>query len=176
MIYDLKMFSIFINKEIKIMESDEPSMLNDDSIPDLIEYEYTIFMRRRNNLRRNTRILINTELQPAPIENEQETYSINLFYSLLSDVYSDHYVESQINHLFEESQENALPKTDRIINIEKYLNKDETPTEVCSICLEKIVTNEEISTLSCRHFFHYNCILEWGKRKASCPTCRENIM
>jgi hypothetical protein len=41
-------------------------------------------------------------------------------------------------------------------------------TSKCSICLE-----EEADIITpCKHYFHQNCLLEWGK---SCPMCRGNI-
>lgn len=45
----------------------------------------------------------------------------------------------------------------------------------CSICYEKYYENSNISTLSCDHCFHTDCIKNWGKRKNNCPICRETI-
>ena len=41
----------------------------------------------------------------------------------------------------------------------------------CAICLEKLQT--DLITLSCKHTFHRNCILQ--NCKNSCPLCREPI-
>ena len=34
---------------------------------------------------------------------------------------------------------------------------------------------ENIVNIGCEHLFHKNCIVEWGKYKQDCPTCRHPI-
>ena len=43
-------------------------------------------------------------------------------------------------------------------------------TEVCTICLELVSTNER--RLQCNHVFHENCINRWLSRRSDCPVCR----
>ncbi|XP_010424561.1 PREDICTED: uncharacterized protein LOC104709688 [Camelina sativa] len=48
-------------------------------------------------------------------------------------------------------------------------------TEPCSICLESLVSGSkpiEVTRMSCSHVFHNHCLLEWLKRKNTCPLCR----
>lgn len=45
----------------------------------------------------------------------------------------------------------------------------------CPVCMEDFVLDEKVKELSCRHFFHNDCIVEWLKLHATCPTCRTNL-
>lgn len=43
----------------------------------------------------------------------------------------------------------------------------------CCVCLCKFEPEEEVSELSCRHFFHKGCLDKWFHNKRStCPLCR----
>lgn len=50
-------------------------------------------------------------------------------------------------------------------------NQDES----CSICLSKFAYAEKIQTLPCKHEYHQHCLLEWLKRNAICPICRQDV-
>lgn len=57
------------------------------------------------------------------------------------------------------------------LNIKNHFNDEEK----CSICLNKWdLRNNEIIKLSCNHYFHKDCILEWFSCDGdnSCPICR----
>ena len=58
----------------------------------------------------------------------------------------------------------------------KLLTNQELLNEECVICLDKFELNEKITTLSCNHYYHYNCIKEWTQKERSCPLCRLNIV
>ena len=45
----------------------------------------------------------------------------------------------------------------------------------CPVCLEKLGTGGETSTLSCGHAFHSKCIDTWLTRDYRCPCCREAV-
>lgn len=57
-----------------------------------------------------------------------------------------------------------------VLDLEYYENNEHNHT--CSICQEDVCINEVVTKLSCNHVFHKNCIVEWGKVKQECPTCR----
>lgn len=44
--------------------------------------------------------------------------------------------------------------------------------EDCPICLNDFDDNEEVCFLDCTHMFHQNCIVEWVRKKNTCPLCR----
>jgi len=57
------------------------------------------------------------------------------------------------------------------LNIKEHFNDEET----CPICLKNWdLRNNEIIKLSCDHYFHKDCILEWFSSDCSnsCPICR----
>jgi E3 ubiquitin-protein ligase RNF38/44 len=45
----------------------------------------------------------------------------------------------------------------------------------CPICLNEMVVGDEARLLRCKHIFHKNCVDEWLRVNASCPTCRKSI-
>ena len=57
------------------------------------------------------------------------------------------------------------------INISEHFNDE----EICGICLKKWdLRNNEIIRLSCNHYFHKECVLNWfdSDISNSCPVCR----
>jgi hypothetical protein len=52
--------------------------------------------------------------------------------------------------------------------------------EECAICFDKL--KNDITHLSCNHFFHYNCICKWIDKKEQeknkiilCPLCNQRF-
>lgn len=45
----------------------------------------------------------------------------------------------------------------------------------CAVCQEKLVLEEEVRQLPCRHYFHFDCIEPWLKQHDSCPVCRLSL-
>ena len=53
------------------------------------------------------------------------------------------------------------------------INEDFNGEEKCSICRESWnLKDNDVIRLSCNHFFHKKCILEWFEKNESCPICR----
>lgn len=46
----------------------------------------------------------------------------------------------------------------------------------CPICLNEMVVGEDARLLRCHHIFHKQCVDEWLRVNASCPTCRKRIL
>lgn len=69
--------------------------------------------------------------------------------------------------------------TDTLINTlplvpitERLLEEERT----CPVCLNEMSIGDEARSLPCRHLFHKNCVDEWLRVNASCPTCRCSII
>lgn len=45
----------------------------------------------------------------------------------------------------------------------------------CSICLESFVEGHRVTSWSCCHLFHIDCIDHWLKMQTTCPNCRVKI-
>lgn len=57
-------------------------------------------------------------------------------------------------------------------NNNKKKNNNNTVLECC-VCLCRFEAHEEVSELSCKHFFHKGCLDKWFDNKhETCPLCR----
>ena len=45
----------------------------------------------------------------------------------------------------------------------------------CSICMDTVELNAEVTTLPCNHWFHEECVVAWLKEHNTCPHCRKPI-
>lgn len=45
----------------------------------------------------------------------------------------------------------------------------------CSICMDDVVLNQEVTVLPCKHWFHGDCVTAWLKEHDTCPHCRNPI-
>lgn len=45
----------------------------------------------------------------------------------------------------------------------------------CSICMDAIEGNTNISTTACGHTFHHQCLYNWHRRHTNCPLCRKEF-
>jgi hypothetical protein len=82
---------------------------------------------------------------------------------------------SQIaQHFFNDSPE--LQRTNRqlFIRRETYTDDNENK-DACAVCQSEFQKEEKVTTLDCDHTFHVSCIEEWGRYKAQCPMCRQEI-
>ena len=104
---------------------------------------------------------------------------MRFFTNVLADDLEEQIVRQVMRDSFAEDQEKRLIDVARELNIEKeqFDPNKETHKEFCScrVCLEDYKEGEELGMLPCKHFFHYNCIQEWGKRKPNCPYCDVEI-
>lgn len=60
------------------------------------------------------------------------------------------------------------------IKIKDIINPHKNDT--CSICLDIFNPEDSVVLLVvCGHVFHENCIMDWLKKKYSCPNCKYEI-
>jgi E3 ubiquitin-protein ligase RNF115/126 len=45
----------------------------------------------------------------------------------------------------------------------------------CSICMDAVTPEEEVTELPCKHWFHHQCVSAWLKEHDTCPHCRKGI-
>ncbi|KAG8175914.1 hypothetical protein JTE90_015018 [Oedothorax gibbosus] len=45
----------------------------------------------------------------------------------------------------------------------------------CSVCLQRFELHEQVTRLSCNHFFHKVCISTWLEKHLTCPFCRLEV-
>lgn len=45
----------------------------------------------------------------------------------------------------------------------------------CSICMEHIEEDANISKTSCGHPFHFECLYRWHRTNTTCPLCRKDF-
>jgi hypothetical protein len=62
-----------------------------------------------------------------------------------------------------------------LIKKEKLKIKNFSENTKCCICISDFEVDEEVGITSCFHVFHYDCLIEWGKYKTTCPLCLQNI-
>ena len=58
----------------------------------------------------------------------------------------------------------------------KKKSKKEEPNDKCSICLDNVKKNKNMSTTSCGHVFCLTCLHEHLKTSNTCPNCRHEIL
>ncbi len=59
---------------------------------------------------------------------------------------------------------------DDLIDIEKGLDDVNLIKK-----LSQKIDSQIIVGLRCEHFYHYNCIITWFRKKKNCPTCRQDV-
>jgi hypothetical protein len=62
-----------------------------------------------------------------------------------------------------------------LIKKEKLKIKNFSENTKCCICISDFEVNEEVGITNCSHIFHYDCLIEWGKYKTTCPLCLHTI-
>ncbi|KAL8941569.1 MAG: hypothetical protein Q9216_002159 [Gyalolechia sp. 2 TL-2023] len=65
----------------------------------------------------------------------------------------------------------ALPKK----KIDKGMLGNDGKAE-CSVCMDSVDLDDEVTVLPCQHWFHGECVGAWLKEHDTCPHCRQGIM
>lgn len=98
-----------------------------------------------------------------------------LVYYLLVPTITSFIVISVSNQQFYENSNVSNQQINRRnVKISNLSTNRQLTQEECSICLSPL--EGEISTISCKHSFHTECLNSWFKRsEKTCPLCRSNI-
>jgi hypothetical protein len=57
----------------------------------------------------------------------------------------------------------------------KYLKRNNSMEEKCTICLCEFDHNDDVRRLPCMHLFHIECVDRWLTQSKRCPICRIDI-
>lgn len=133
---------------------------------------------------------------PSEIENEAEQHPAQDSeenHAVIEDEYLDyiHYLSSRSNHEMEtfgtydeifgrvlgNSSSTRWPETVEELPVVNLTAEEleERGLVVCAICREKLSSNERLSELPCRHFYHKDCISSWLTNRNTCPLCRHSV-
>lgn len=101
-------------------------------------------------------------------EEEDENVSI-----ILEEEVMDMDMDIDIDIDIEVDMDKVMPATDASIErLEKFNWKVVNSDEKCTICLEQLSVEYEVSRMPCSHVFHGDCIVQWLKNSHICPLCR----
>ncbi len=92
----------------------------------------------------------------------------DLFLFSLSIFYCENLISAQEHIEYFEMQSKKLI-TDLLSCCKVENCKENKLNEMCSICLEKYKIDDIIINLPCKHYYHYDCFINWIKTKYTCP-------
>ena len=131
----------------------------------LIYTRQFVFLRRIEvNPDGSTRV----EYERQPIEDSDEEYSDDE----LSESNWSEDEEDQIRFIQHQNEIETSENSNHKIEESQLFSSIGNSQIDCTICLEKIVTEDIYRQLSCQHQFHPNCISDWFKEQNTCPICR----
>jgi len=94
---------------------------------------------------------------------------------LFIDNIEEKIIEQVANDSVNESNIHKNKNVNLLIKKEKLKIKNFSENTKCCICISDFEVDEEVGITTCSHVFHYDCLIEWGKYKTSCPLCLQNI-
>ena len=59
-----------------------------------------------------------------------------------------------------------------LIGPHNFLIESNENNDMCLICRDEFLQDEQATYLPCKHLFHENCYTEWSLTKANCPYCQ----
>jgi len=97
-------------------------------------------------------------------------------------VYSQEALDRVISQLMEQNATGNAPgpaSADAMANLPKVkvtkeMMGDNGKAE-CSICMDDVALDDEVSQLPCKHWFHEQCVKAWLGEHDTCPHCRKGI-
>ena len=101
----------------------------------------------------------------------QNSYGLKSAYNAMAGLISE-YEDIQLGR-----ERFAKVKDGNISSDEKkeILKKKIEAKELCSICIDKFVSDVDFAVLVCGHCYHENCILMWLNTHDICPMCRAYV-
>lgn len=97
-------------------------------------------------------------------------------YNNLREEYEEHGTIFTYEELHKRTMLHLCDEIDIIgTNMQNYPFKNyEDVIQECSICCNKIKFMD-MCWISCKHYYHYNCLQKWLLKSATCPMCRMKV-
>jgi E3 ubiquitin-protein ligase RNF115/126 len=97
-------------------------------------------------------------------------------------VFSQEALDRVITQLMEQNQGSNAPGPASEAAIRSLAKKkvvkdmmDDQGKAECSICMDSVEIDDQVTVLPCTHWFHETCITAWLKEHDTCPHCRKGI-
>ena len=147
-----------------------PAFTNNESMP-----LNTVFVSTIERLRHEERVSLERLRHEERVSRNRRIMT-EFFNSIREEEEMDaEMMRHVMRESFDEEQQKRTVDASRELDI-RTCNYGKDPIELskhstCRICFEDYDETSEIGILQCKHFFHNECIQEWGKRKPTCPYC-----
>jgi len=98
---------------------------------------------------------------------------INIFDNIMNQAQNQ--TQEDVPVVLTEEALDVIEKISYTELIDKY-NIVECKDDACTICMEPYeITDENISVMPCKHYFHFECISKWLKDcNHKCPVCKKS--
>ena len=113
----------------------------------------------------------NTPYQNIMTRSIEEILNYTMIPNAIENMVDDTIYEMVLTESLENNDN--IKKPNQILKIEFTPFKGDD--KECSICMEKCKIDDMVTDIKCKHLFHKECIMEWGKYKNECPNCREKL-
>ena len=175
------------NEKVKNEKDKNDNLLNLKHRPILkriIEKDILSPLQLNNKNEKNRNDNLSESLNRAnTYQNQNNNHNISLNNNIRSpntiiyerrELFADDILSYDIS---EENDDENIQELVSYIPIFKVKEKEKSfeNNNKCSICLCEFEIGEEKSTLPCLHYFHFNCIEKWIKRKQYCPICKYQL-
>ncbi|KAL8123459.1 hypothetical protein AgCh_011434 [Apium graveolens] len=84
--------------------------------------------------------------------------------------------EEDIDSVYDDMDDDeAHPKFKDVVKGRYRGGRGKEEVMTCTVCLEDLIFDVEVSKLPCSHIFHGSCVDPWLEKKRSCPNCRNKL-
>ena len=174
------------NEKVKNKNDSNDNLLNLKHRPILkriIEKDILSPLQLNNKNEKNRNENLSVSLNRAnTYQNQNNNHNMSLNNNINSNtiVYErrEYFADDILSYdISEENDDENIKELVSYIPIFKVKEKEKSIENSCkcSICLCEFEIGEEKSTLPCLHYFHFNCIEKWIKRKKYCPICKYQL-
>ncbi|KIW35688.1 uncharacterized protein PV07_02372 [Cladophialophora immunda] len=113
--------------------------------------------------------LLHQMLNPANARTGDMVYSQEAFDRVMTQLMEQHNASTAPPPASEEAILSLKKK-----KVDREMLGEEGKAE-CSICMDNVELNNEVTVLPCNHWFHGDCVTAWLKEHDTCPHCRKPI-